>query len=444
AACFDFFGDHPFYQATTADYDALVPANKRVAKGKGQVAVKQLNRRISESGHTPSTFAPKTGEFKNEIDLDEFVRWIIMYQNYTGVTDKTKVENEEKFSNPAGWVYRLNPVYVQGKTLFETLMLNLVLVNQDQENPAIQRPVWEFESVLDYVAYRKRQALPDDLAGLYTAWSRILHIEWADKRHPIIFSAGIPMFSAEGARLEPMTTWRFDKKESLFRPAVKSLRSLSVAMWRNFGQYVKTNQDETTRQEPGLVGWLRKLKEDGLIPDNQILTLASVALVSDGNATSQSPAAEFADDLQLQANTLFDDSEMAERWPVRIEDTVTMTQKVGQDFYHFAADIGEIRNLVDTRSYASRLSAKFYASLNVPFKQWLAQLSGRDDRDEKINEWKRQLQELLRAAVQEIVRTSSSRDVIGIKDAKGRPMNIFTVRSRLSYQVRQDLDLKKE
>lgn len=144
AADFDFFGERPFYQVTTEDYDSFVPQNKRVAAGKGQVLVKQLNRQISESAHTPSIFAPKSGEAKNELPVDELVRWVITYQNFTGVTDKTKISTDEKFSNSAGWIYRINPVFAKGQSLFETLMLNLVLVNAWQEDAAYtcQKPVW--------------------------------------------------------------------------------------------------------------------------------------------------------------------------------------------------------------------------------------------------------------------------------------------------------------
>ena len=439
---FDFFGDHPFYQVTTQDYDALVPANKQVAKGKGRVAVKQLNRRISESANTPAVFAPKTGELKNQLPLDELVRWLITYQNFTGVTDKTKIVTPEKFSNPAGWLYRLGPVYAQGQTVFETLMLNLVLVGDKLDVTAVQRPVWEFATVQDYVGERKKQAKPTNLAELYTAWSRILHIEWVDQQ-PNIFSAGIPMFAPEDTLIEPMTTWRWDKKEKQFRPAVKGLRSLGISMWRNFGQYVKVN-DEKTERQPGVVDWLQKLKhqEETVIPDEQPLTLASVALISDGNATSQSPAAEVADDLQMQADVLFD-PEIEDHWPVRIEDAVEVTQNVGTDFYHFAADIAQIRD-IDSRDFAGKWSAQFYANLDAPFKDWLAQLTGHDNREVKISDWKLQLQGLLRQAVQAVLETSSPRDITGIKDSKDRPFNIFTAQSRLNYNLHIHLNLTKK
>lgn len=439
---FNMFGEQPFYQVTTADYDALVPSNKRIANGKGQVLVKQLNRRISESANTPSIFTPKTGEQKNAIAIDELARWLITYQNFTGVTDKTKIKTADKFSNSAGWVYRLNPVYAQGQTVFETLMLNLILVGEHTDPLARQKPVWEYATVQDYIAVRKQQVVPDNLAELYTTWSRILHIEWPDERHPLIFSAGIPMFDATGAFIEPMTTWRIDKKTSEYRPAVKGLRSLGISMWRGFGSYVNVHGDPK-QPEPGIVSWLHVIKnQDGsVIADRKPITLASATLISDGNATSQSPAVEVADDMRLQADVLFDNKDVAEHWPVRIEEAINDTQAVGKDFYSFAATVGQIRN-VDVRPFASHLSAQFYQNLNEPFKAWLAQLSGDDDRDLKIKEWRAQLEDLLNVTVRDVMKTSSPRDISGIEDDKGRQVNIFIARSQLSYNVRKHLGPK--
>src|SRR5699024_11675737 len=119
------------------------------------------------------------------------------------------------------------------------------------------------------------------------------YIEWQDDKHPLIFSAGIPIFDATGAFIEPMTTWRVDKKTGEYRPAVKGLRSLGISMWRNFGSYVDVHGD-SGQPEPGIVNWLHEIKDQdtSVIDDDKPIMLASTTLVSDGNATSQAPAVE--------------------------------------------------------------------------------------------------------------------------------------------------------
>ncbi|MFQ4156767.1 type I-E CRISPR-associated protein Cse1/CasA [Lactiplantibacillus argentoratensis] len=443
AGQFDLFGDQPFYQVTASAYDEFVPEAKSVARSKrtgkptGQVAVRQMNRRISESGNSVALFAPKVDETKNELTLAELVRWLIMYQNYTGVTDKTKINSDEKFSNGAGWLYRLNPVYASGRSLFEILMLNLVLVpTVSDEQYIVQQPVWEYATLTAYLQERQRQQVPDNLAALYTTWSRLLHLEWDDHQRPTIYSAGIPMFDTEDALIEPMTLWRQDKKTSRFRPAVNGIKYMGKAMWRNFGQYVNVNRSDDI-YEAGIVAWLHYLKTEGLVADDRQLWLASTALISDGNMSSQMPATEVYDDMQIQADVLFDEA-TADHWPVRIEEVIELTQRIGDGYYHFAATVGQIRN-IDAKQFAQRHSAQFYASLNRPFKDWLASLTGNDDRDAKIKEWRQTLQQLTLQASSVMMATSSSRDVRGIverdKNNVPRQVNIFTANDQFRRLV---------
>lgn len=174
--------EKPFYQVTREQYDKLVPKNKRVDTGKGTVSVKQINRTISESNNKPDVFSPNSPRHKDDISLDSLARWLITYQNFTAVTDKTKVESEEKFSVSRGWLYGLNPVFVEGKNLFETLLLNLVLIPQPgsiTKDKVNQKPVWEF-SKEDYIQLRIREKFPYNISQLYTTWSRVIHIEWED------------------------------------------------------------------------------------------------------------------------------------------------------------------------------------------------------------------------------------------------------------------------
>lgn len=443
---FDLFGARPFYQVTADQYDLLVPAKKRIASGSGTVSIKQINRLISESNNTPALFTPKSGGEKKQIALDELTRWLITYQNFTGVTDKTKIETDEKFATPAGWLYKLNPVAAKGKSVFETLMLNLILFNQDTKDHYIkQKPVWEYDNINDYVTERKKMILPDDVSSLYTVWARLLHIEWDKNYQPTIFSAGMPMYSSENAfKVEPMSTWKHDAQGGAddFKPAVKSTRSLGIAMWRNFGQYINVENTDGNVMgvEPGLITWLHILKSKGLIEKNRHLNLMSAVLVSDDKRT-QAPAVEVTDDLTIRADVLFD-TESTQRWPIRIENMIDTTQQIGKDFWQFAATIGEIRNL-DKSSFASQQSAKFYEQLNAPFKHWLASLSNDDDRDAKELEWKHELKQIVLDSAEAFMQTSTSRDITGIivpTKEKSREKNIFTANNHLRYNIQKHLE----
>lgn len=434
---FDLFGKDPFYQVNQETYDQNVPANKKISKGKGTVTVKQINRRISESNNTPSLFSPKSEDKKNEVDLAELARWLITYQNYTGVTDKTKVNSKSKFSVSPGWLYSINPVYIKGKDLFDTLMLNLNLAgyNKNDLDSLYQKPVWEYD-INDYIQRRLSAIFPGNLAELYTVWSRMLHIEWKDDQ-PTIFSAGLPKLDNEKEFLEPMTTWR-KNKDGVELPATRNKNSLDVAMWRNFGQYVNTKEINNCRI-PAIVSWIKKLKKEKIIPRHTNINIASIAMVSDGNATSQAPYAEVIDSMQARADVYFDDDpSVAEKWPSKIEEEVIKTQKVATYFYWFAKEVSKLRGNDDKNSsWASKKTAQFYDELNLPFYSWLASLNSSDDRNKKAQEWRKTLNGIVADQAKDIFRGANTSEIIG-RDKD----NIFTVYNKLRRNVHVHLALK--
>lgn len=426
---FDFLGDDPFYQVNKEVYDQEVPANKKVniKSPKGTVDIKQINRTISESNNSPSIFSPKTRQTKNEVNIAQLVRWIITYQGFTGVTDKTKVNSKKKFSVSAGWLYGLNPVFAQGENLFQTLMLNLVF----SEEYRVEKPFWEFENAVEYIEFLKDEPFARDLSisTLYTLWSRMLHIEWIDDE-PIIFTAGLPKLDSTEAFVEPMTTWRRNKKTGEVYPATKHLTDLTKAMWRNFGQYVKTTDSDELEDmhEPEIIKWLRNVQDNEYLPTDTSLTLRTTTLISDGNATSQSPVVEVSDQFMIKADVLFDKNDK-NYWPEDIENMIDLTQQVGKDFWIFTNNISKLRGL-DGTDFADNSTARFYESLNLPFLTWLASLRNDQERADKTAEWKRILKRIAITKAEELLKNASPRDIIGQESSKeeGNGINnIFTI-----------------
>lgn len=426
---FDFLGDDPFYQVNKEVYDQEVPANKKVniKSPKGTVDIKQINRTISESNNSPSIFSPKTRQTKNEVNLAQLVRWIITYQSFTGVTDKTKVNSKKKFSVSAGWLYGLNPVFAQGENLFQTLMLNLVF----SEEYRTGKPFWEFENAVEYIEFLKEEPFARDLSisTLYTLWSRMLHIEWINEE-PIIFTAGLPKLDSTEAFIEPMTTWRRNKKTGEVYPATKHLNDLTKAMWRNFGQYIRTTDSDELEDmhEPEIIKWLRNVQDNEYLPTDTSLTLRTITLISDGNATSQSPVVEINDGFRIRADVLFDKNNK-DYWPEDIENMIDLTQQVGKDFWIFTNNISKLRGL-DGTNFADNSTIKFYESLNLPFLNWLASLRNDQERDEKTAEWRKILKKIAITKAEEVLKNASPRDIIGQESSKEEGSginNIFTI-----------------
>lgn len=422
---FDFFGQRPFYQVTAEQYDSFVEDKKKIKNGSGTVDLMQMNRLISQSGNSIAIFAPKSSTWKNKLSLDELIRWLITYQNFTGVTDKTKVRAKENHSNSRGWLYTLNPIFVKGNNLFQTLMLNLVLFNPSMPEYVPQQPVWE-ENLIEYVKKRLSRIKPDNIAETYTVWSRLLHIEWKEEG-PVVFSAGLPAFESTNTfDIEPMSIWRKNRKDENFYPATKGLSNMGIAMWRNFGQYVPTLGNNEAKK-PLAVEWLNFLKKKTDFSENKMINLHTSGIISSGGAKFLIPAAEFDDNLRIESDVLFDCSEdKANMWPARIEEMVELNQEVGRKYYRFLMEVGQIRfGQQGAGDFAARQSQAFYDSLNEPFTEWISGLTGNDNRETKQNAWKKELRQLALKILDDFLDIIAPRDISGEKDN-----NIFIATNR--------------
>ena len=179
-----------------------------------------------------------------------------------------------------------------------------------------------------------------------------------------------------------------------------------------------------------MVNWIRNLKNKGFIPKLRSINLVSVAMISDGNATSQSPYAEVVNNMEAEAGVLFDDDhEFAKRWPVKIESVVIDTQKIASYFYWFAKEFSELRGIKDN-SWANKATARFYDQLNIPFYAWLSSLTNDDDREVKVKEWRKILTQIVTQQAREIFTLSASQEIIG-RDKQ----NVFTIYNKLRRNI---------
>ena len=110
----------------------------------------------------------------------------------------------------AGWLGKLGLLLAQGKTLAETLLLNLTLLKDGRELWDPPHPYWESDQ--PRTGERTEIPQPKDQAALLTLQSRrlILHREeGAVKGYRLL---GGDFFQKENAFCEQMTLWRNPRK----------------------------------------------------------------------------------------------------------------------------------------------------------------------------------------------------------------------------------------
>lgn len=410
---FNFFGSKPFYQVSRAIYEKYMAEYEATKKKKSKkvkkkttrrkkektadVTIKQLNRLISESNNSSNPFSPKTTTLKNDMPLDQLIRWAITYQNSTGTADKVKLDER---SASRGWTYGSASTYIKGKNLFETLIYNLILVNNEHPhnvNYSLQDPIWEQEYE-KWIKKRRQEDLskelahvPQNIAELYTVQSRLLYIDWSTGK-PSIFTVAMPKLNNIDAYQEPMTTWRKDKKGN-YVPIYQSKNTMNRAIWRTFGNLVPTNSED---RDPklGALNWLMRLRENNYFSSEERVNLISIYLIGNGKPDS-GPIGQVVDNMQINADVLFDSNPAkANYWPGLIEDMVEVTQDCVQKYSNLIWHTEKFRHRSssssqDASSIANRYVEEMYDLLNQPFNDWLGSLSNDEDRIAKVGIWEK-------------------------------------------------------
>lgn len=413
---------YPFYQVRKEDIGEK-NINK---KNPSSISGKNINRMISESGNKVALFSPKSDANSNKDILkeDEALRWLLTFQGYSGLSDKV-IFGKDKYDvpNSKGWLFDIGGIYLSGKNLFDTLLLNLILPNPDENFIGkIERPCWEYDSseiIRNYLSNKN----PDNLSELYTNWSRAIYVDpKKDFTEAFYFDiVKIPEINHLDAFLEAMTLWKIDASgpdKDKFKPRK---HTFGESLWRSFGLISKLDEtSESKTKVPGIIKFNNNLKET--IGEYEIV-IKSISMKDDGNATSWVPVDEIYDDMAIKEMVLSDTYKNG--WVSRINDEVELTKKVVSGIFgYFISDLMTVRN-DKSKTFKNQKIEELYYKLNDPFKEWLASIEKNDDKNKKTREWRDELKSLVKNEAKAIIFEASSRDYRGIaKD--GNVMNIAT------------------
>lgn len=443
-----FDSEYPFYQVTKSD----ISPEKIVSLGRPnsnptKIFGKTLNRLISESGNKIKLFSPNIEEYKDFLTEAEIARWLITYQGYIGMSDKA-VFGKEKYTASKGWLYDVGGIELEGENVFETLMLNCVLIHPEEVYRIFnQKPCWEYTSkeLLEKYLYEK---IPDNLAELYTNWGRAIYINpEIDINAPFMFEiVKLPKFDNRNFFLEPMTIWRYNdnkvldkEKRDTFTPR-KHRENESI--WRSFGLITlsyKTSNEKgkiSASHNPGIIQWIKNIYE---YINLENVFIKAISLKADSNPKSQMPTEELFDQLIIS-----DDVLVNENWIERINDTVEFTKEVIHSNYRkFLTDVEYIRGLEEGEKgkkskkgnkgkKGNKEIEKLYFEVDGNFKVWIQNIKVEDDFEETVKNWKEKLRKIVLLQADKIVKKARNRDYTG-KEKDGKIFNIAIAYNNFKY-----------
>jgi CRISPR system Cascade subunit CasA len=388
--------ERPFYQVKVIGAATEYEASK-------------LNGELSESSNKLRLFPARAGAEKNVLTYPEAVRWLIYVNAFDDTSAKPKGKNLP--SPGAGWCGKLGLFIAEGDNLFETLMLNWILLKDGKELWDAGKPVWELDKVRS--AERVELTIPKNQADLLTLQSRRLLLKSKNRRVIGYSLLGGDFFDKINAFDEQMTLWTLttDSKKKNAQKIEYTPRRHDPArqVWRDFSTLAAT---AGTARRPGVVEWLAVLKDAKILSKKQLKF--RIASVKYGDKDF------FAEDVFSDSLTLFADlfTELGAPWVISITGEIEKADKLVYYTGNLAKNIlratgGSDDRILDGCAAATREQA--YFSLDTPFRKWLASIDPVADTDQalKCKEWRNIERRIILKIGEDLINKAGTKAIVG-------------------------------
>ena len=407
-----FHPERPFYQVPEAGIGTEYTAAK-------------LNGEISKGNHKPRLFYAFSDigaeKGRTELSYAQAARWLVHLNAYDDSSGKPKhvadekasegsgKTSKEKFLSPSvGWVGKIESIYAIGNNLFETLMMNFVLLRASGEPWGPPRPCWEREKPRSQ--QRTEIVWPDNQAELLTLQSRRLLLKQDNgvvKKYSLLSG---DFFEPINAFCEQMAVW------SLKRPAKRKNAPLQFSpkrvdlaqqIWREFPSlYIQQPEG----QRPGIVDWLVRLQGKRILSSKRMIFFRTVA-VEYGKSFS-TIVDIYQDALSFHASLLED---LGGPWRRRIAAEIALCEQAAYAVGNLANDLAASAGS-GGKNVSREARERFYFLLDQPFRQWLRDIDPEWDEDEtekSVIGWREQAQRLARALGERLVERAGDAAFVG-------------------------------
>lgn len=359
-----FHPERPFWQAPAAKIGTEYSAAK-------------LNGEMSESSNKNRLFPARTGEAKRTLTFAEAARWLLYVNGFDDTSAKPK--GKDLPSVGAGWLGKLGLIWARGRNLFETLMLNLVLVNAEERAPwASSVPIWELEAVRE----QERVQIPLllDQAALLTLQSRRLLLDRQEDQVTGFRLLGGDFFPRKNAFVEQMTLWRpiVEKKNIVGYQPVR--HDPARKLWREFS--AMTEQSDQEGHCPGVITWHRMLIQADVLDKRQFIAY-QIAAAQYGDKDFF-VTDTFSDGITFQAGILTD---LGWSWRMSIADEVKRCERAA---YYVGLLALQLRKAAGgtgkgEEADSERAKAEFFYRVDEPFRHWLTTLDATQDETARLD-----------------------------------------------------------
>ena len=363
-----------------------------------------LNRIIADVPNGDPFF---TARFPSpeRITFAEAARWAVHVHAYdtsgikTGVVGDSRAKNGKAYPLGVAWTGNLDGVAVEGGTLRETLLLNLVAADSRQApSSGEDRPAWRRSPTGPGVAADLESGLgvrPSGVCDLYTWQSRRLRLV-ADEGavYGGVLTYGDPLAQQNMHAAEPMAGWRRSSRQErkLSQALVYMPREVDPARaaWRGLAALIVPREEGAAARggaapslRPRIVEWLARLSNGRVLPRGTMVQVRTCGAVY---GTQQSVIDEIVEDTVAMAVHLL--SEADRHLGQAAVDAVADAEAAVRTLSDLAADLARAAG---SESDSGKDTARDtgFGVLDGLFRIWLGAIHEGDEPQELRTDWQR-------------------------------------------------------
>lgn len=377
--------------------------------------VSSLNRLVGDVPNGALFFTQREQGVRR-LTFAEAARWLVHAHAYdpsgikSGAVGDPRVKGGKGYPQGVGWAGNLGGVMIEGRTLEETLLLNLVATEDDSRD---DRPAWRFSpTTAEPLAGRSQTERPYGVRDLYTWQTRRIRLHHdTDGVHGVVLCYGDTLAPHNMHDREPMTGWRrsVNQEKKLGRSPVYLPREHDPARsaWRGLASLI-AGQGRTPNQRdeaaaslrPGSVKWVSRLVTDGMLHGGFLIRTRLAGAVY---GTQQAVIDEVVDDRVTMPLVLLHDShaDLANTAIAGVQDADAAVMALGQLAGNLAKAVGA--NPASPQATARDLG---YGALDAPFRGWLQTLLPDSAASERRAAWRQEARKTIRALGEELVAQS--------------------------------------
>lgn len=389
----------PFYQVPNLQYGTKYKAICLRGNIKG-----------SNNSATAPLFSNSVGKSNEEIEYAEASRWLV---HLIAFQVNVKTDKEAPGTTKAtgiGRMGQIGPIYIEGTDLFETLMLNLVPVKENEEVWGEPHPTWEKEVK---TAQGIEVAPPDNLPELYTIQSRRIMLSDTGSAISEFRVLGADFYNTEDDFNEPMTLWDENEDKKTKKVTYKPHKHRKeIQAWREFAAFF---DGTAQKHKPGLVSWIELLRRENLLQEQKTICFRTAGMIYGEKSYTYGDC--IWDSVTLSAGLI---GEKGEIWRKTIVDEIEKCQNdVVSALTQFSRSV--VKNFCKddvekSKALKEKLVSQFYSEIDFPFREWLRSIDPKNkNKEEKVLEWERQAYKAAKNVVYQYASTLSAGVFRGIK-----------------------------